>query len=274
VPEALLAETVPAAALREYLRTGLAGLAPVRVEARRAGAGGDGAAGEPAGDAASPDDAPATGPATAGVSHRLLGIVGHRILQELDYGAPLEAQIASSPHWPALRAADRAAAVRRLTAVADTVRDSILGGSRAGGTEPAPPESGKEGLAPAEQVLREYPFAARFTHDGAEVTVDGQIDLLVFKAGVWHIVDYKFTDEPLDAVLGRYGFQLRVYGEALARGAAADPGSPFAGGRFALRLLLANSAGQVRVADVPVMPPAATASRLVAAARLIRRVTA
>jgi hypothetical protein len=56
----------------------------------------------------------------------------------------------------------------------------------------------------------------RFSADGAELVVDGKVDLIFLKNGIWHIVDYKFSDHDAAALRMRYALQLAVYREALS----------------------------------------------------------
>jgi RecB family exonuclease len=53
---------------------------------------------------------------------------------------------------------------------------------------------------------------------GTKLIVDGTMDLLFRAAdGAWHIVDYKFSDEPESELKEKYGLQLNLYRLALRR---------------------------------------------------------
>jgi ATP-dependent helicase/nuclease subunit A len=83
----------------------------------------------------------------------------------------------------------------------------------------------------AEALSAEWPFALRLGGGDATLIVDGQMDLVFRKpGGAWTILDYKFTDEPPDALVRRYSLQLNLYRLALARSGAEGP----AGTRMAL----------------------------------------
>lgn len=125
------------------------------------------------------------------------GTLAHRILECLDYASKssLHDQIAGSPSWPDDKA--RAELLPRVEAAAQVLAGRL------------------KGVAP-EDIIRELPFAARFTHDGAEVMVDGKVDLVFFKEGAWHILDYKFTQANEASLKARYALQLEVYREALS----------------------------------------------------------
>ncbi|TAN36142.1 MAG: hypothetical protein EPN23_09280 [Verrucomicrobia bacterium] len=71
------------------------------------------------------------------------------------------------------------------------------------------------GDLPPAHVLRELPFVARFSHDGAVALVDGAADLVFWRNGAWHIVDYKFTEQTPDELRQRYALQLAIYAAAL-----------------------------------------------------------
>jgi ATP-dependent exoDNAse (exonuclease V) beta subunit len=127
------------------------------------------------------------------------GTVAHRILETLDFqrGAALVSQIEQAPEWNATTQEDRALFLPRVQAAARTLAGLL------------------EGVAP-EHLIREFPFAVRFSADGAELVVDGKVDLIFLKNGIWHIVDYKFSDHDAAALRMRYALQLAVYREALS----------------------------------------------------------
>jgi len=85
-----------------------------------------------------------------------------------------------------------------------------------------------EGADP-DKIVREMPFAARFTHDGATVIVDGAVDLMYFKDGAWHIVDYKFSGRGPAELKKKYGLQLAIYRAAVS---APIPGREYTGAAF------------------------------------------
>ena len=64
----------------------------------------------------------------------------------------------------------------------------------------------------------EWPFAMRLEEGKTQLIVDGTMDLLFRAAdGSWHILDYKFSDEPESALKKKYGLQLNLYRLALRR---------------------------------------------------------
>jgi ATP-dependent exoDNAse (exonuclease V) beta subunit len=133
------------------------------------------------------------------------GTLAHRILETLDYASPvpLATQIEQSPDWGDASTAER-----------ETIRPQIETAARLLSLELA-------GVPPG-NIIRELPFAARFTHDQAELIVDGKVDLLFLKNGIWHILDYKFSNLEADRLNDRYALQLAVYRNALSA-PTADP---------------------------------------------------
>jgi ATP-dependent helicase/nuclease subunit A len=127
-----------------------------------------------------------------------LGTLAHQILETLDYHShiTLNRQISQAAGVESLAPADRAALLTSVTAAGSTIARLL------------------DGVTP-ENLIREMPFVARFEHDGARVIVDGKVDLLFFKAGAWHIVDYKFSAHSAGELSDRYALQLAVYREAL-----------------------------------------------------------
>ncbi|MEI6147586.1 MAG: UvrD-helicase domain-containing protein [bacterium] len=186
------------------------------------------------------------------------GTLAHRLMETLDYGSatPLETRIQRAVESAGAAAGDREQLRSRVGGAARTLAAML------------------EGVSP-EDLIRELPFAARFEHDGASVIVDGKVDLLFRKAGVWHIVDYKFSDHSEGELIERYGFQLAVYLEALStplpgttqrlpRFATTGPAS------FQLQVLGVDTRGRCRMAALPPSRPQDTAARLIQAARVLR----
>jgi len=186
-----------------------------------------------------------------------LGTLAHRILESLDYGSavPPATQIDQSPEWAEATASDRKRLHPQLIAAAQALT-SILAGVE------------------AEDHLCELPFAARVILGGAELIVDGKADLVFFKDGTWHLVDYKFSDHTIDRLKDRYALQLATYRDALSapcndpilrtprfetRRRAAAP--------FKLLLLGINTTGEATWADVTNRYPGSVAEELIAAAR-------
>jgi hypothetical protein len=127
-----------------------------------------------------------------------------------------------------------------------------------------------------DDLIREWPFAARFTHDGAELIVDGKVDLVFRKDGVWHIVDYKFSEQEAESLRSRYALQLAVYREALAKPAEPAPlriprfdGAGRAPAPFRLLLLSVTESGTSSILDLTDEAPDPVAPALIAAARSI-----
>ncbi len=127
------------------------------------------------------------------------GTLAHRILETLDYasGIALGAQVERSPEWGEADAAERMLIRPQIESAARTLSQLLAG-------------------VAAENLIRELPFAARFNHDGAELIVDGKVDLIFLKNGIWHIVDYKFSDHDAATLRRDYALQLAVYRDALS----------------------------------------------------------
>lgn len=138
------------------------------------------------------DDAPA-------FSKAQLGTLAHQILETLDYQSthPLSRQIEQAAELESLSLADRKAILTSVTAAATSLAGLL------------------KDVAP-EHVIREMPFVARFDHEGAQVIVDGKVDLIYFKNDAWHILDYKFSSHTASELAERYALQLAVYREALS----------------------------------------------------------
>ncbi|MEI6168230.1 MAG: UvrD-helicase domain-containing protein [bacterium] len=127
-----------------------------------------------------------------------LGTLAHQILETLDYHShvPLERQVSQAPGLAELTPAEQVSVIGSVTKAAVTITRLL------------------EGVAP-ENLIREMPFVARFDHEETEVIVDGKVDLLYFKAGAWHILDYKFSAHTARELADRYALQLAVYRDAL-----------------------------------------------------------
>ena len=73
-------------------------------------------------------------------------------------------------------------------------------------------------LANSNDLRVEWPFSMLLEEGKTQLIVDGTIDLLFRAAdGSWHIIDYKFSDEPESALEKKYGLQLNLYRLALRR---------------------------------------------------------
>jgi ATP-dependent exoDNAse (exonuclease V) beta subunit len=187
------------------------------------------------------------------------GTLAHRILETLDYasGLALGTQIDQSPDW-----GDASAAEQKL--IRPQIESAALTLSRL-----------LAGVAP-HNLIRELPFAARFNHDGAELIVDGKVDLLFLKDGIWHIVDYKFSDHDAETLKAHYALQLAVYREALSTATGSPPlrcprfaGAGTKAAAFKLILLGITGKGQCREIDMSDAVPADLAPILIAAARTL-----
>lgn len=187
------------------------------------------------------------------------GTLAHRILETLDYaaGIPVATRIDQSSEWGDATPAERKLIRPQVEAAALTLSRLMAG------------------VAP-ENLIREMPFAARFSHGNAELIIDGKVDLLFLKNGIWHIVDYKFSDHDEETLKADYALQLAVYREALSSPAATPPlRSPrFATAEagpaaFSLLLLGITSKGVCREIDLSGSVPADLAPKLIAAARTL-----
>jgi hypothetical protein len=125
-------------------------------------------------------------------------------------------------------------------------------------------------------IIRELPFAARFTHDGAELIVDGKVDLLFLKNGIWHILDYKFSDLDTESLKARYALQLAVYRDALSA-PTPDPAlrtprfvtTEIGAAPFTLILLGINGRGDAVKQEIDGEAAKNVSARLMAAARAL-----
>ena len=187
------------------------------------------------------------------------GTVAHRILETLDYRsvAGLASQIERSPEWSATDTAERCLFLPRIQAAAQTL-------------------AGLLGDVPPDNLIRELPFAARFTAEGSELIVDGKVDLLFLKDGIWHIVDYKFSDHDADTLTARYALQLAVYREALSSPTDTPPlrlprfrTTAHQAAAFRLILLGVGRDGVCRVIDMPEVDPADLEAQLFSTARAL-----
>jgi ATP-dependent exoDNAse (exonuclease V) beta subunit len=147
-------------------------------------------------------------------------------LETLDYASsvPLLEQINSSPEWADIPSSDRKRIQTQVLNAATTI-SKMLGNSPSsplGGEDRGEGHSSSQNnvsrltLNASPRVIRELPFAARFTHDNAQLIVDGKVDLLFFKDNCWHVVDYKFSDLPSAELKSRYATQLHIYRAALS----------------------------------------------------------
>ena len=127
------------------------------------------------------------------------GTLAHRILETLDYAAPipLATQIEQSPEWGKAGPTEKKALRPQVESAAHALSTLLRG-------------------VAADDIIRELPFAARFNHDNAEVIVDGKVDLIFLKNGIWHIVDYKFSEQSTGELRAHYAIQLAIYREALS----------------------------------------------------------
>lgn len=188
-----------------------------------------------------------------------LGTLAHQILETLDYHSkrPVARQIAEAPELEAVTSAEREALLTSVTAAATTIAQLL------------------SGVLP-ENLIREMPFVARFDHDGAQVIVDGKVDLLYFKDGAWHILDYKFSTHTPEQLAERYALQLAVYRDALSSPAGQEqhrtPRFETAlhlPAPFTLTLLGITPTGLCSQVDVTHSAPVNIAAQLVAGARAL-----
>jgi len=183
------------------------------------------------------------------------GTFGHAVLERLDFSRPIPGQIGEA-------------------AVA-------YGEPREGGLEEGLARAAAavgallEGVDP-DRIIREMPFSARFDHGGAEVIVDGAVDLLFFREGRWRIVDYKFSGRPPAELKKKYGLQLAIYREAISRPLPDRPEREplFAEGDgpapFTMTILAIGPDGKVREVEIGEEAAGDVPARVIAAARLIR----
>lgn len=201
-----------------------------------------------------------------------IGTLAHRILESLDYNAsiPLESQIAASAEWNDSPRSDRARLQKQVLSAANAIA-ALLPDHQPSTINQA------YGAASHSPILHEFPFAARFDDDGAQVIVDGKVDLLFLKDGCWHLVDYKFSDHSPDELRERYGAQLLVYREALSlptkapglrtpKFACANP----APAEWTLTILAVDSAGRCALVPIEGDPPADLPALLIDAARQLQ----
>ena len=186
-----------------------------------------------------------------------LGTVAHRILETLDYGSgmSLNTQIEQSPEWDTVGTGVRDQLRPRIESAAHTLSELLAG-------------------AAPETIIRELPFSARFNHDGTELVVDGRVDLLFLKNGVWHIVDYKFSEHDAQTLRDRYALSLAVYQEALSAPTGQSSlriprfETPVAGpAPFRLILIGIDEEGHCTVIDLTDPAPDPVAPLLIASAK-------
>ena len=117
--------------------------------------------------------------------------------------------------------------------------------------------------AGATALQAEWPFAMSLKSNDVTLIVDGTMDLL-FRGpnGRWQVMDYKFTEEPADHLVARYGLQLNLYLEALRRGVP--------GGDAADAFMVAVRRNSVEF--IPVPADDTCAGSAVAAARNLDRI--
>ena len=240
-------------ALREYARTGLVNLPPAYFMSKGAAASGE---------EEIENQEEKGGEEVENIFRRQVsaGLFGHTVLENLDYHQPFGPQIEAAVSSYGGDESVVSSLRRQLEAGACAVAGWLAG-------------------VKEEEVIRELPFAARFTHDGATVIVDGAIDLLYFKDGAWHIVDYKFSGRPRSELKKKYGLQLGIYRDAVS---GVIPGkrerSPFfkegAGPvLFTMTILGIGEDGAIRNVTLSDEEAGDVPSRVVAAARLIRKET-
>ncbi len=233
-------------ARREYVRTGLVNLPPAYFMSKGGGSEDSG------------EDPPEM---VSSLSRQIgAGLFGHAVLERIDFSKPLERQIRESAAGYGGDEAAGAALERQLAAAVVSVGEMLEG-------------------ADPDKIVREMPFAARFTHDGANVIVDGAIDLMYFKDGAWHIVDYKFSGRGPAELKKKYGLQLAIYRAAVS---APIPGENtreplFREGegpaRFTMTVLGIAPDGTIRNVPITEEDAGDIPARVIAAARLIREET-
>ena len=108
------------------------------------------------------------------------------------------------------------------------------------------------------EISTEWPFALKLEHGGVTLIVDGMADLILTRHDSRRVVDYKFTEDPPEALSARYGLQLNLYREAVAR----RDGIPFESVTASLLALRRNG---IEIVDIP--PDSGYATRAVEAAR-------
>lgn len=233
---------------REYARTGLINLPPVYLMSRVEGSG-------------EADEDPAeAGRAEPGnaLSQRIgAGTFGHAVLEKLDFSRPIAGQVREAAAGYGEKETGRVALENQIQNAAEAVGRML------------------EGVDP-KKIIRELPFSARLDYDGAGVIVDGAIDLIFFKDGVWRIVDYKFSGRPSAELKKKYGLQLAIYREAVSRSlpdrSEREPLFREGGGPaiFKMTILGIGGDGQVREVEISEEEVGDVPARVIAAARLIR----
>ncbi|MFH1037907.1 MAG: UvrD-helicase domain-containing protein [PVC group bacterium] len=238
---------------REYARTGLVNLPPAYFMSKGTAPEGDeeGETGDEIGRAE---------PESAFSRQVDAGLFGHAVLESIDFTRSPAPQVQESVESYGGNEGGASSLRRQLDgAVAAAAR--MLAG------------------ADPENVIRELPFAARFTHDGATVIVDGAIDLIYFKDGAWHIVDYKFSGRGPAGLKKKYGLQLAIYRDAVSaeiRGKK-ERKPLFREGKgpapFTMTILGIAPDGAIREVPITAADAGDVPARVIAAARLIREET-
>jgi ATP-dependent exoDNAse (exonuclease V) beta subunit len=226
------------------------------------------------------------------------GTLAHRILETLDYSGPipLEDQIDASPEWQDISPASRPSIRKQILSAASTIGHMLssplplgdLSALSGKNSFPLPLPVARPSTLHAPSInhqpltinhcLREFPFAARFDHDGAQVIVDGKVDLLFFTDNRWHLVDYKFSDHSPEELQAQYANQLFIYREALSvptndpklrtpRFASPDP-SP---AEWTLTLLAITSGGDCTPITIEGDPRENLSAKLIQSARQLAR---
>ena len=202
----------------EYLRTKLAGAEPPWMKAKR----------NPEEAERAGEDAPPPADTDEAGSYAAFGTAGHSVLEQLaldGWKGDVESLAASAAAANGLdEKAAKDLAVRLGQAIAE-LADRTKG---------------------AKEVRAEWPFALALKKDGATLIVDGTMDLVFQTSDGWHIVDYKFTDDPPSKLLKKYSLQLNLYREALVR-------AGFKAKDISATLLAISREG-IRPVDVPPNP--------------------
>lgn len=231
---------------REYARTGLISLPPAYLISRGSGE-----------DRPNPAEEGREEPENV-LSRRIdAGTFGHAVLERLDFSRPVSVQVREATGAYGESGGEAGGLEQGLARAASAVAALVAG------VDPA-------------RIIREMPFSARFDHDGAEVIVDGAIDLLFFRDGKWRIVDYKFSGRSPAELKRKYGLQLAIYREAISR---PIPGRPereplFPEGDqkapFTMTILAVGPDGKVREVEIGDEEAGDVPARVIAAARLVR----
>lgn len=238
-------------ARREYVRAGLVNLPPSYFMSK-------GGMGEKEGEiSVNSGDWEEEDPSGSGVE---AGILGHAILERIDFNRPVEGQVREMIGGDGRGNKSNGFLEARILAAAADIAEIVKD-------------------AEPDKVIRELPFTARFFHKGATVLVDGAIDLIYFKEAAWHIVDYKFSNRSASDLKKKYGLQLAIYRDAVSNPVPGrEKRSPlFMEGdkpaHFTMTILGINSEGKVNRVPIPEGEVGDVHARVVAAARLIQEET-